>query len=64
VAGVDVVRSVVDDLKDARLLDIVPGASGELIELTHDYLVLRLGELDQAIGLIWPRRSGSTPGRC
>jgi hypothetical protein len=51
-----VIRRVLERLRDERLLDIVPRESGELVELTHDYLVLRLDHLVVAIGLIWPRR--------
>jgi hypothetical protein len=51
------IRGLLERLKEARLLDLVPREHGELVELTHDYLVLRLDELQQAISLIWPRRA-------
>lgn len=51
------IRGLLERLKEARLLDLVPRDPGELVELTHDYLVLRLDELRPAIGLIWPRRA-------
>jgi conflict system STAND superfamily ATPase/SIR2-like protein len=51
------IRRVLERLKEAGLLDIVPREAGELVELTHDYLVLRLDELLEAIGLIWPQRA-------
>jgi SIR2-like domain len=50
-------RALLEKLKAARLLDVLKREHGELVELTHDYLVLRLDELRPAIGLIWPRRA-------
>jgi hypothetical protein len=52
-----VIREVVERLRDARLVDIVPRKTGQIVELTHDYLVLRLDDLLAAIALIWPRRA-------
>lgn len=54
------IRGLLERLKEARLLDLVPREPGELVELTHDYLVLRLDELRPAISLIWPRRALAT----
>jgi hypothetical protein len=51
------IRRLLERLKEARLLDLVPRERGELVELTHDYLVLRLDQLRPAISLIWPRRA-------
>jgi hypothetical protein len=51
------VRSVVEKLRDLGLLQLVPRQSGELVELTHDYLVLRLDALRHSIRLIWPRQA-------
>jgi len=50
------VRELVENLRHKRLLDLLPQEGGEIVELTHDYLVARLDQLLAQITLIWPRR--------
>jgi hypothetical protein len=50
------VRELVESLRRKRLLDLLPREGGEIVELTHDYLVVRLDQLLAQITLIWPRR--------
>jgi hypothetical protein len=52
----DAIRALLERLRRERLLDILPRGDGEIVELTHDYLVTRLDELLTQIALIWPRR--------
>jgi hypothetical protein len=50
------IRELVESLRHKRLLDLLPREGGEIVELTHDYLVARLDQLLAQITLIWPRR--------
>jgi hypothetical protein len=50
------VRELVESLRRKHLLDLLPREGGEIVELTHDYLVARLDQLLAQITLIWPRR--------
>jgi len=50
------IRTLLERLRRERLVDILPRGDGEIIELTHDYLAIRLDGLLARIELLWPRR--------